>query len=75
MRVKTIFLSSEKSDLNSELEFFANTSGELFISIYLSDDNIYQCSICLDKETAIKFSKVVRREISFLNDEEGLPNG
>ena len=69
MRVKTIFCSSEKQTYSSELEVYANANGELYISITADPNDPYQIQwICLDKDTAIKFSKVLRREISFLKD-------
>lgn len=68
MNYKTVFLNSEGSNHNSELEIYANHNGELYITIYDPADTMYGNFICLDKQTAIKFSKVVRREISFLKD-------
>lgn len=77
MRVKTIFCSSDLSDYTSELQVYANADGELYISITSDSNDPYAYQwICLDKQTAIKFSKSVRREISFLKDgEEGVTNG
>jgi hypothetical protein len=77
MRVKTIFCSSELSDYTSELQVYANADGELYISITSDPNDPYSYQwICFDKQTAIKFSKAVRREISFLKDiEEGINNG
>ena len=72
MNYKTIFLNPEGSNHDSELEIYANDKGELYITIYDPKESMYGNFICLDKQTAIKFSKVVRREISFLKDgEEG----
>jgi hypothetical protein len=70
MKVKTIFVSSEKSEHDSELQVYATDDGELLISIYSPGEELYAQWVSLDKQTAIKFSKIVRREISFLKDEE-----
>jgi len=69
MSVKLIFKSSDKSGVDSEMECFCNDQNEIFISI-LDSENIRIDSpyICLDKSTAIKFSKVLRSEISKIVD-------
>lgn len=69
MSVKTIYQSSEKSEHKSEMEVYANDSGELFIYIYdPEDEQFYSNFICLDKKTAIKLVRHIKREISFLPD-------
>ena len=70
MGIKTIFENSPSSGHDSEMQVYANDKGELYITIYSHDNPYSENFICLDKETAIKFSKVVRREISFLSDGE-----
>ena len=60
-KVKLLFYGSEKSNTEeTELECFALSDGEIFISL---DDN-YEQHICLDISTAIKFAKTIRTEIN-----------
>lgn len=67
--VKLIFLSSDKSNLETELECFFNSKNEIFISICSQNDAMDQQCICFDKETAVKFVKHLKREISFIESE------
>lgn len=55
---------------NHKLEVYANLSNEIFIEMDASDD-LHSCFITLDKSTAIKLSKELRRQIALLNNEEG----
>ena len=66
MKVKTTFLGSDKSGHDSEIQMFWNSNNEIFIEI--SDGNSPAQFIALDKSTAIKFSKVLRTEISKIED-------
>jgi hypothetical protein len=70
--VKIIFLGCENSRTDGhELEVFANDSNQLFISIEMNSPKS-QCDgeafLCLDKSTAIKFSKELRKQIALLNN-------
>jgi hypothetical protein len=56
------FLSAEQSQLNTELEVFINQFG--FLTIKIEGDGIQL--ICLEKESAIKLAKEIRKQISFL---------
>lgn len=72
MRVKTIFCSSEKSDVNHELDCYCNYNNE--IAIFITDpehrdDLSFSQFIAFDRETAIKFSKHLRREIAKIERE------
>jgi hypothetical protein len=67
--IKLVFLSSEKSEVNSEMECFYNDKNEIFITIYDSEDIYNQQFICLDKDTAVKFVKHLKREISYIESE------
>ena len=62
MATKIIFQSSSMSGIEAELECFANTNEEICIVIDAKDLPVSY--ICLDKETAIKLSKVLKSEIS-----------
>lgn len=66
--VKLIFSGTEQSSTEStQLQVYANSKNELYIEI--NDNYILPCCcICLDKETAIKFSKEIRKQISYLED-------
>jgi hypothetical protein len=68
---KIVFLGTERSKTDdTELECFVNGSGEIFIEIkesgHMSGYGLQ--FICLDKSTAIKFSKALRTEISKIVD-------
>lgn len=69
MRIKTIYYSV---DDNSETNLIAHCNGDGKMLIKISneidyDDNMGQ-SIVLDKKTAIRLAKDLRREISFMED-------
>lgn len=66
--VRTVYGSSELSGHDSELEMFNNTKNELFIRIYKTNDNFDNNFICFDLETAIKFSKELRKYIAIIKD-------
>ena len=68
-RIKTIFCSSEKSDVNFEMECFKNSRNEIYIQIKNPENEHEFMFICLDRKTAIKFSKLLRREISYIESE------
>lgn len=60
------FHSTERSKCNSRLRLWYNNFNELFIEIETDDQP--SSFICLDKDTAIKLSKEMRKQISFLED-------
>ena len=61
------FHSTETSKVNSKLRAYHNSSNELFIEI--EHDDCPAAFVCLDKETAIKLAKEIRKQISFITDE------
>ena len=65
-KTKIIFCSSDLSNVNFEMECFANHRNEIYINIYNPDDHQEFGFVCLDKLTAIKFSKHLRSEIALL---------
>ena len=66
--VKLVFSGSFKSDTNDHtIVTFANVHNEIYFSIDM--DGYPTFFICLDKETAIKFSKELRKQISYLESE------
>lgn len=68
-KMKLVFYGSEISGTDeTELEVFANNKNELFIQIK-GEDNYYPYFIALDRDTAIKFSKEIRKQISYLESE------
>lgn len=69
---KTIFCSSDISDVQTELEAFCNNRNEIYISIIDTSENsgYNQQFVCLTKETAVKFVKHLKREIAFLIQSE-----
>lgn len=65
---KIIFGGSEKSKTEQHiLQVFANTNNEIIISIEAKNDGTFEF-ISLDKSTAIRFSREIRRQIALLED-------
>ena len=69
MAVKMIFEGTERSNHESEMYLHANEFNEVYIRI--GSPNTPLNYICLDKQSAIKFSKVLRTEISKLTNQDG----
>ena len=72
--VKLVFYGTENSKSNDhELEVYVNSKNEIYIGI--SDDKQFNGGtyICLDKSTAIKFHRELKKQISFI--QEGDENG
>jgi len=64
---KIIFCSSKEDD-HSEMQAYINTQNELFITI---ENELHQFSyITLNRETAIKFVKHLKKEISYMIESE-----
>jgi hypothetical protein len=65
------FYGTEKSETHTtELSVYCNEEMEIMIDIW---DKVFPVShICLDKETAIKFSKELRKQIALIQDEKGI---
>lgn len=66
MGVKLVFQSSEKSEVDTEMVCHYNDNNEIYICLENQHDTFQ--FICLDKSTAIKFSKVLRTEIAKIED-------
>ena len=65
---KLIFCGTEESNThNDELQVYCNYRKELFIQIEPEDYS--PLCICLDKPTAIKLSKEIRRQIALMSEE------
>ena len=60
------FHSTERSGIESTMQVYKNTENEIYLIVEI--DEMCWGSICLDKETAIKFSKELRKQISYLED-------
>lgn len=68
-KVKLLYCGTEKSQTeNYTLVMYANSNNEIYISIDSEDEQ--PSFICLDRSTAIKLSKELRKEISNLKIEE-----
>ena len=62
--VRMIFHGTKISETNeTELELFSTVNNEVFISI---TDN-YEQSICLDKKTAVRLVRELKKQIGFIN--------
>ncbi len=72
--VKLVFYGTEKSNTDqTELTAYLNTKNEIFISIERED---YPANyICLDKATAIKFHRELKKQISFIQEGDSHGNG
>lgn len=70
MNIKTTFYQRQQGKKDVELEVYATLENELFIGIN-NHNNIISphSSIALDRNTAIKLSRILRREIAFLEAE------
>ena len=71
-KIKTVFCSSDISDVNHEMLAYANHHNEIYINIKNNDDghqynNIF---IVLDLTTAIKFVKHLKKEIALIKEME-----
>jgi hypothetical protein len=69
--VELVFYGSEKSETTTtKLRCFCNQRNEIFIGIqeYASPE----IWIALNKQTAIKFSKELRKQIALIQDEESI---
>ena len=66
--VELIFYGSVKSETTeTQLRCFCNTRNEIFIGI--EENASPEIWITLDKQTAIKFSKELRKQIALIEDE------
>ena len=63
-----VFKSTNRSKLNSEMFLLINDFNEIFIDIYYKDDEYDGRAIVLEKQSAIKLAKELRKMISFLED-------
>lgn len=65
-KVKLVFIGSELSETQEhELMCYHNTQDEIYISI---DHGDYPPSfICLNKATAVKLSKELKKQIGYIN--------
>ena len=68
MKIKTSYCSVDETNY-TELEAYANTQNQIYISISIPGGDFREVqSIVLDKKTAIRLAKDIRREISFIED-------
>lgn len=68
--VTLIFHGSQKSDMTeTELSCLCNYYDEICIKI---ENSQFENYIVLDKSTAIKFSKELRKQIARIEDEKGI---
>jgi len=62
-----IFTGTERSETNNnKLEVFALLENEIFINLEIDGHNSY---VTLDKETAIKFHRELKKQISYCESE------
>lgn len=68
-KTKIVYYGTDESKTeNYNLVMYANSNNEIYISIDSEDDQ--PSFICLDRSTAIKLAKELRKEISTLEIEE-----
>jgi hypothetical protein len=64
--VKLIFTGTERSKTSAhEMECYCNYHKEIYIDIY--DGGDYTSHICLSKETAVRLSKELKKQIALIN--------
>ena len=69
--VQLVFYGSYKSQTTEhELRCFCNTQNEIFVGIEMHQG--VEHFISLDKATAIKFSKELRKQIALIEDEKSI---
>lgn len=69
--IKLLFYGCIESGFEETfIECFANTKNRIFISIENEENSFPSQFIALDKSTAIKFSKELRKQISILSENE-----
>ena len=69
--VQLVFYGSEKSGTSDhKLRCFCNTNYEIYVGIEMHHN--MEHFISLDKATAIKFSKELRKQIALISDEESI---
>lgn len=66
--VKLLFGGTEQSKTEYHtIQLYSNTNNEIYINVEMGDRDSYSF-ICLDKATAIKLHRELKKQISFLND-------
>ena len=73
--VKLLFCGIDKSVFeDSSIECFANIHGNISIIIEEHNDTDYlnYKAIVLDRETAIRFAKELRKQIALISNEKGI---
>jgi hypothetical protein len=70
MAYELVFQSTERSQVSTNLVVRCNPFNEIYIEIAdpTSHHDYNFQSICLEKESAIKLAKELRKQISFLED-------
>lgn len=70
MPVHSIF-QSDQDDIDTSIMAWVNDNNQLYIQIAEKDGSDFgiPAFVVLDKRTAIKFAKELRKEISFFEDE------
>lgn len=68
MAYELVFKTTTRSDIDAQMVVRATTDNEIFIEITDKEREMGVRCIFLDKETSIKFSKELRKQISFLED-------
>jgi len=72
--VKLIFNGTEKSETEEHsLICYSTANNEIYLNI--SIPHFEDSFVCLDKSTAIKLHRELKKQISFLDDSEEVYNG
>ena len=66
MAYELIFTSTEESKLETSLKVFVNVKG--YLTIKTEGGKREMQLVCLEKDSAIKLAKEIRKQISFLKD-------
>ena len=70
MAYELVFQSTQRSEANTNLVVRVNNFNEIYIEIAEPTRNDFDSfqHICLERESAIKLAKELRKQISFLED-------
>ena len=67
--VRTLFSGTERSSTyEDDLKCYVNNFNEIYLSVKETSSDL-EVFICLDKSTAIKFHRELKKQISFLEEE------
>jgi hypothetical protein len=69
-RTKLVFYGTDESKTSeTELSCYLNYKNQIFIEIYDKENEYNSGFICLDKSTAIKLHRELKKQISYIQED------